>query len=268
MTLLTQMIELRHRVNLNYVEQGDPSGIPVVFLHGYSDSWRSYERILPYLPPTIHAFALSQRGHGDSDRPPAGYRPQDFAADVAAFLDAKQIQRAVIVGHSMGSIIARRFAIDHPERTQGLVLVDSFYRFRDNPGIPELEAAVMALTDPVDAAFVREFQLSTLAQPVPADFFEAIVAESLKLPARVWHATLKGLLDNEFSDELAKIKAPTLILWGDQDAFCPRSDQDALLAAIPNSELIVYEGVGHDPQWEQPARFASDIANFVDRLLR
>jgi pimeloyl-ACP methyl ester carboxylesterase len=64
----------------------------------------------------VRAYALSQRGHGDADRPETGYRPQDFASDVAEFLTAVGVQKAVIVGHSMGSLIAQRFAIDHPGR--------------------------------------------------------------------------------------------------------------------------------------------------------
>src|SRR3712207_1254388 len=93
-------VELPNRVRLEYAEQGDPSGVPVVLLHGITDSWRSFERVLPHLPPSIHAFALSQRGHGDSDRPASGYRPRDFAADLGAFVDALGLGPVVVAGHS------------------------------------------------------------------------------------------------------------------------------------------------------------------------
>jgi non-heme chloroperoxidase len=65
-------VELPSRVKLPYVEQGDPSGVPVVLLHGFLDSWRSFEPMLSHLPESIHAFALTQRGHGDASRPTAG----------------------------------------------------------------------------------------------------------------------------------------------------------------------------------------------------
>src|SRR5215218_9009180 len=71
-------VRLATGVTLPYVEQGDPTGVPVVLLHGITDSWRSYEPVLPYLPDSIHAFAPTQRGHGDSDRPATGYRFEDF----------------------------------------------------------------------------------------------------------------------------------------------------------------------------------------------
>src|SRR5688572_4155025 len=112
-------VALSTGVTLPYVEQGDPSGVPVVLLHGVTDSWRSFEPVLPFLPGSIRAFALTQRGHGDADRPAADYRPSDMAADVAAFLTSQGLDSAVIVGHSMGSTVALQYALDYPERTRG-----------------------------------------------------------------------------------------------------------------------------------------------------
>lgn len=260
-------VKLATGVELAYVEQGDPAGVPVIFLHGITDSWHSFEPVLPHLPHAIHAFALTQRGHGESERPASGYRPQDFAADVAAFMDALQLERAIIAGHSMGSIVAQRFGLDYPERILGLVLMGSFASFKDKPGLVEfVEVGISQLEDPIDPAFAREFQESTLAQPIPAEFLETVVQESLKVPARVWKAAFQSLLEGEFPDELSKIKAPTLIVWGDQDAYCPLSDQETLRTAIVGSRLLIYSGVGHAVHWEEPARFAADLTAFVKRL--
>ena len=79
------------------------------------------------------------------------------------------------------------------------------------------------LPDPVDPDFVRDFQLSTLAHPVPQTFLNAVVRESLKVPARVWRAALEGLLVADFSADLREIKTRTVIAWGDQDAAFPRA---------------------------------------------
>jgi len=109
---------------------------------------------------------------------------------------------------------------------------------------------------------VREFQESTLAQPVPPAFVDMVVQESLKLPARVWHAAFEGFLEDDFAGELDRVKAPTLILWGDRDALLTRADQEALRGAIAGSRLVVYEGAGHALHWEEPARFAADVVAF------
>jgi pimeloyl-ACP methyl ester carboxylesterase len=242
--------------------------VPVILLHGVTDSWRSFEPVLPHLPPSIHAFALTQRGHGDADRPMTGYGFRDFTADIAAFMGTLSLDAAVLVGHSMGSGVAQRFALDYPDRLLGLVLVGSFATLQTNPAVREFwDTVVSVLADPIDPSLVREFQQSTLAQPVPAAFFETVVRESLKVPARVWKATFTTFLQEDWSGELGKIAAPTLIVWGDQDAFCPRTDQDMLRAAITDSRLLVYSGAGHDPHWEEPERFAADLTAFTSALV-
>jgi hypothetical protein len=109
------------------------------------------------------------------------------------------------------------------------VLVGSLTTWRGHPDFVELwDSVVSTLTDPIDLGFVREFQESTLAQPVPPAFLETVVRESLKLPARVWKAVLlEGLLEADFSEELSKIMAPTLIVWGDRDSLT-QGRQEAL----------------------------------------
>lgn len=256
-------------VCLPYVEQGDPSGVPMLLLHGVTDSWRSFEPVLPHLPGSVRAIALTQRGHGDADRPATGYRTRDFAADLAAFVDLLGLGRVVVVGHSMGSTHALRFAIDNPSRIAGLVLAGAFASYRSNPAAQELwETAVSPLADPIDPAFVRQFQESTLARPVTPAFMETVITESLKLPARVWRAVFKGFLEDDFAGELGRIQAPTLILWGDRDAICSRLEQEVLLEAIEGSRLVTYTGAGHALHWEEPERFAADIAAFALDLCR
>jgi pimeloyl-ACP methyl ester carboxylesterase len=267
MNLLPRSLELPGRVALEYVERGDPAGVPVLLLHGVTDSWRSFERVLPHLPPSLRAFAISQRGHGDSQRPAGGYRTRDFGDDVAAFADALGLGPVVAVGHSMGSTNAMRFAIDHPGRVRGLVLSAAFASYRDNPEASALwDSAVSRLVDPVDPSFVREFQEGTLAQPVPPGLVDTAVEESLKVPARVWRAAFDGFFEDDVVGELGRIAAPTLIVWGARDALCRRVDQDALLAGILGARLLVYERAGHALHWEEPARFAADLAAFVDEL--
>jgi non-heme chloroperoxidase len=259
-------VKLSSGVRLPYVEQGDPRGIPVVLLHGYADSWRSFERVLPQLPDSLHVFTLTQRGHGDAGRPSTGYEFRDFAQDLTAWMDAIGLESAVIVGHSMGSAIAQRFALDQPARTRGLVLIGASTTWHCNPVIEEVWDAVSELTDPIDPAFVRDFQESTLASPVPPAFLETIIDESLKVPAMVWREALRVVLQTDHSPELVRITAPALITWGDQDGMSPRSEQDALLAAIKDSRLEVYEGTGHALHWEEPERFAADLVSFLESI--
>lgn len=259
--LAVQSIDLPSGIRLQYVEHGDLSGVPVLLLHGFTDSWRSFELVLPHLPESIRALALSQRGHGDADRPRTGYAPRDFGADLAAFMDLLGLERAVVVGHSLGAIIAQRFALDRPERTLGLTLVG----WRGYPRQSTV-AALASLTDPIDPGFVRQFQLDSLARPVPRAFLDAMVRESLKVPARVWKAVVKAFLTDESASECCTIAVPTLIIWGDRDATSPRSEQEALAATIPGAQLAIYPGTGHTPHWEEPGHFAANLVAFVKQV--
>jgi rifampin ADP-ribosylating transferase len=101
---------------------------------------------------------------------------------------------------------------------------------------------------------------------VPDEFIEAIITETLKVPARILKETLRGILDADPSANFGKIAARTLLIWGDRDAITPRSDQDAILRGIRGSLITVYEGAGHMVHWEKPERVAADLAVFVQGL--
>jgi pimeloyl-ACP methyl ester carboxylesterase len=252
---------LATHVGLDYVDMGTRSSNVMVLLPGLSDSWRSYELVLPLLPTTFRTIAISQRGHGDSDKPERGYTVRDFAADLEALLDALAIRRAVIAGHSSASIVARRFALDHPERIAGLVLEGSFLKLGE--GGEQFRAKLATLVDPISRGFARDFASATFGRPVPREFVEAMIEENLKAPARVWRETFNSLLDYDDSTEAAKLDVRTLVLWGDRDAIIDRTATEALVRSIKNSQLVVYEGIGHTPHWEDPVRFAHDVSAFV-----
>jgi len=267
MTHFSGTIELSDQVRLPYVEQGSHAGAPLVLVHAVGDSWRSFEQVLSLLPESIHAFALTLRGHGDAGRPESGYRSRDFAADLVGFLDVLGLEAAVIAGGSSGGLVTLRFAIDHPDRTLGLVLLGSPLTLGKKPGARELwDSTFSTLTDPIDPDFVRRFVEGTVVRPVPEVFLAAMVQESLKVPAHVWKATVEGLLEDDFSGELGSIQAPTLVVWGDRDTILTREEQELLTAGIPDARLLVYPGSGHAFYWEDPARVASDLAAFVEEV--
>src|ERR671927_1285090 len=230
------MTQLATGVTLHYAEKGDATGEAIIFLHGYSDSWFSFSRVLPLLSPFYHAFALTQRGHGDSDKPQCCYTPKDFAADVDAFMDAVGIEEATLVGASTGALFAERVALSYPRRVSRLVLVGA--QTPANEAISGLREEVQALEDPVPPEFVREFQESTVYQPVSQEFLDTVVSESLKLPARVWRDYFEQAvlsIDHDYVLALREIDVPTLILWGEQDPLFPREEQERLARAIPNA---------------------------------
>ena len=246
-------ITLPNGLRLNYVETGPADGPVVLMLHGVTDSSFSFSRVMPLMPAHLRVIALDQRGHGDSDKPMSGYEMDDFAGDALAFLDALGISRATLVGHSLGTFVARRTAEHAPHRVERLVLVGTALSPR-NGVISELVAATGTLTDPVDETFIRDFQLSTIERPVPPDFLDAAVRESQKLPARVWRAAMRGLWNYQ---PQWPITCPATILGGERDAVFAPEEQSLLFLSTEHSTLHLEPGVGHALIWEAPEVFVS-----------
>jgi pimeloyl-ACP methyl ester carboxylesterase len=260
-------VTLASGLTLSYARQGDVADPAVLLLPGPIDSWRSYQPVLDRLPRETHAVSVSQRGHGESDKPKTGYGVGDFAADVVLLLDALGIARAVLAGHSGSCLVARRVALDHPDRVAGLFLESSPTTLREDPNlVSTLEGVMSELEDPITRSFARSFLTQTSSTAIRPDLIDLLVTELLEVPARVWKETFSGLLEYDDLGELGRIEVPTVLVWGDADAVVAREMQDRLAHVIPHAELLVYHRVGHTPRWENPIRFSSDVATFARNL--
>jgi rifampin ADP-ribosylating transferase len=256
--------ELSTGVRLPYVSIGSSSATPVILLHAWGESRRSFDRLMPMLADTVHAVAVDQRGHGDADRPRIGYSLASLAEDVGAFMDALAISSAVLVGSSSGGYVAQQVAAITPHRVAGLVLVGSP---RSLQGRPPFAAEIDQLADPVNEAWVRD-SLTWFPRfhPVPEWYLEDRVSDGARIPAHVWRETFNGLCDATPPTDAANISSPTLVLWGDRDELLAREQEEELVRAIPGSRMIVYADTGHLVLWEQPERVARDLTAFVETL--
>ena len=257
-------LDLATGVTLSYVSTGPASGTPVLLLHAWGESRRSFDRLLPLLPVSIHVIAMDQRGHGDAGRPKAGFSLEHFAEDIVAFMDAAGISTAVLVGSSSGGYVAQQVALTSPHRVAGLVLVGSP---RDLQGRPPFADEIDRLSDPMDAEWVREsLTWFPLFHQVPQWYIDDRVRDGVRIPAHVWRDTFNGLITARPPTAAGIIAAPSLIIWGDRDELLTREQEEALAAAIPASRLLIYEDTGHLVLWEQPERVASDLITFIDGL--
>jgi pimeloyl-ACP methyl ester carboxylesterase len=261
---VVRLAVLRDGLELPYVEQGQPDGVPVVLLHAWLDSRRYFDQLMAVLPERIRAFAFDQRGHGDAAKPADGYGLRDFAGDIGAFMDAVRLDAAVLAGASSGGYVAQRFAVDDPGRTLGLALLGSPRSLRGPR--PRFADVVATLEDPIDAAFVRELNDGMVGREVPEAVMATVCEENLKVPARVWREAFEGLLAAEPPLDTGRISAPTLIVWGARDSLLPRADQEAMAAEIPGARLVIYSDVGHLPVIEAPERVAADLTALCDAV--
>jgi non-heme chloroperoxidase len=250
-------------VLLPYVEYGRGDGEPLVLVHGLADHWRSYLPVLPHFPEQLRAFAVTQRGHGGASQPMSGYSIGELAGDLLAFLDAVGVERAVLAGHSLGSAASLGAAIDSPGRVSGLVLAPGFAKLPATEAAFEMITGVHALTDPIDRRFVEWLQEQASDEHMPAGMFDAMVEHTLCIRARTLQALVDSVRSFDVGDRLSEVTTTTMLIWGDRDAFVDHESQARLLAELRDAELVIFQGAGHTPHWDDPARFAAEVARFA-----
>jgi pimeloyl-ACP methyl ester carboxylesterase len=255
---------LPNGISLAYVELGNPKGRPVLLVHGYTDSSRSWSLPAPHLAEWYRLILVDLRGHGASSAPECCYTISDMTYDLRLLLDHLKIDKVDFVGHSLGSMIGQMFAQRYSERLRKLVLVGSTLSVV-KAGAPGswLWENVHALTDPIDqgSAFIGEW--TTNPMPVDAEFIAYERREACAMPTRVWRAVLQEMYVSEFGRLSPMITTPTLILWGGKDPLFGGEDQAELRKTIKDSEFIAFETLGHNLQWEDPAGVAAAIATFL-----
>ncbi|MDQ8728709.1 alpha/beta hydrolase [Bradyrhizobium sp. LHD-71] len=250
-------------VTVEFIEHGAATGAPLLLLHGLSDSWHSFLPLLPHLPQDVRALAFSQRGHGQSAKPRTGYSLDALTEDARAFLDAMHIDRAVVAGHSMGAAVAMMFAAAYPDRVAALALLGAFADLRTNVAVIALRKDVQDLSDPIDPAFAHAFQVSTTVRMIDDDFIDLVVSDSQALPSSAWRSLTEAFITSDLPATFTRIKAPARLIWGDQDVFVPRSEQDTLLSGVPHATLHVLEDTGHAVHWDKPGKTAGIIGSLM-----
>lgn len=265
---LKRSVRLADGITLAYLTMGDPTGEPVVLIHGYTDSARDWVPLIPYLSKRFHLIVVDLRGHGRSSKPDCCYTLPDFAYDIVLLLDSLKIAKADIVGHSLGSLIAQTFAETWPERTRRVVLISS--TGGPPPGThpkPQLDfaAQIRQLKEPLepDSPFMIAWWDSPT--PVDQDFIRRQRRDAAAIPLRVWLAVLdQGLGDPaDLQRTLPRLKAPTLLIWGSKDPIMEPPVRQTLQAALPHAQVKIFEGLGHNPFWEDPKGSAAVINAFL-----
>ena len=268
---MKKSVALPDGVTLAYIDTGNPTGPPVVLIHGYTDNARDWVPVLPYLSKRFRLILVDIRGHGKSSKPECCYTRLDFAYDIKLLLDALFIGRADVVGHSLGSIIAQTFAEYWPERTDRVVLISSTGGRPPGSSAPpqfDYAAEIRKLKDPIDAD--SPFMIAWWDSPTPVDpeFIRRQRRDSAAIPLAVWLAVLDEGLPTatayaDLQSTLPRLKAPTLLIWGSKDPIMDEPVRKTLKDALPGAEVKIFEGLGHNPFWENPPAVARVINAFL-----
>jgi 3-oxoadipate enol-lactonase len=256
-------------IKLNFTEQGNGQAMPLVLLHGYPLNNTIWAEQQQRLSDHYRVITPDLRGHGKSDAPLGVYEMELMARDVFNLLDSLNIQRAAIMGHSMGGYVTLAAWKIAPDRFAAFGMIGS------QAGADSEEArqnrykmADRVATEgsrPVAEAIVPKL----FAPDLPQD--ESIIEQTraiiLSTKADGIIGTLKGMAERPDSTEiLSQITVPSLILTGDSDQLIPKERSLIMAEAIPNATLATVENTGHMPMLEQPQATTMAIRNFLDEL--
>ncbi|MBA2735933.1 MAG: alpha/beta fold hydrolase [Pyrinomonadaceae bacterium] len=249
---------------IHYVEAGDAKNPKVVLLHGLGASITSWQLNIVALSQKYHVIALDQVGFGKSDKPMLKYRVGTYTDFLDKFLSELKIEKASLIGNSLGGWIAADFALKYPAKVEKIVLADAAGLKPNLVDFNRIYALNFSTRDEIRALVKLVFYNQTLFGS------EAFVDESLRLRVAAGDGyTINSLIDSIKREEdflngrLGGIKQPTLIVWGKQDGLLPLADGEKFDKEIPNFELIVFDRCGHVPQVEKAADFNKQVLEFL-----
>ena len=258
----------RAGVNIYYETYG--KGFPIVFLHPFSTNGYIWYFQTFIFAQTNKCVVIDERGHGRSDKPQQGYAIKEMAADVVAVLDELKINKAILVGNSIGGMLTLQTNLDNPDRVAANVIVSSGTNL--GAGMP-LEAKAAFQNDPagtfgalVEGAFSVK---SKRERPELFDLMKASFLVEDNFPRHAFSAATSdpsGVFNWNISDRLKDIRKPTLVLAGEEDQATPVAANKFLADNIPGAQLRVIKDVGHFYQLESPAAFNRELAQFVKQV--
>jgi pimeloyl-ACP methyl ester carboxylesterase len=271
-------------VELSYAE-GPDSGPPAVLLHGVVRRWQDFEPILAALSPRCHLYALDFRGHGASGRTPGAYRVVDYAGDVVAFLEQRVKVPAVLIGHSLGGMVAAAVAASRPDLVRGVVLEDPPFEMMgrriDETSYLGLFQAYRDLVESTDSEDSLAAALAEVRIGVPGEGKSVRLGDqrdlaSLRLLASCLRQfdpdVLTPVLEGRWLDgfdpdaQLPRIACPGLFLQADASAGGTLPDEYAkdLVSRMHDVRLVRLTGVGHNIHLSEPAEMARLTNRFLD----
>ncbi len=256
-------------IKTSYMEEG--SGSPVLFIHGLGGYKENWEANLPAFAARHRAIALDLPGFGASDKPDVPYGPPWHAEFVLKFISTLGLSRVSLVGNSMGGHICSLIGATRPEIAEKIVLANATGALGAELAKGALTPDLIEMMGPVNPGedFIRMFMGVIFFKQGP--YSEKMVKRALAdyeggdLPARfnAYVKSMRGILGHDMVPLYGKIKAPTLVLWGENDAFVPLKHGHPIAEGIPGAKKAILPECGHVPMIEKPEEFNRIVMEFL-----
>jgi sigma-B regulation protein RsbQ len=245
---------------IHYVNYGKGSDA-LVLIHGWTQSIDAWRDQIPELAKRNRVIAIDLPGHGKSDKPEVKYSMDYFARAVEAVMRDAKVNRAVLVGHSMGTPIARQFYRKYPDKTLAIVIVDGALKpFGDAAMMNNL---IAGLRSPNYKETIAQMFTGLSGPSLAPEIKERITAATMSTPQPVLVSAMEGMADPTiWGDD--KINVPVLAVMA-KNPFFPPNIEEMSRPLVPNLEFQMWEGVGHFLMMEKPKEFNAAVLAFLDK---
>jgi len=275
----SRYVELSNGVRVHYRDQGRRDGPVLVMVHGFSANLETWEPWVQRLGGDYRIISLDLPGHGLTRAPEGFTLPRSGFVDIVDQTTRKLgAEKFVLIGNSMGGGVTWNYALAHPDRVQGIVLVDAAGWPREGDAKDDGPVAFKILRHPVGRFLVKDLDASAMTkaglrdafEPQPDLATEAMATRYVEMARAPGHKDIiLGLMSSFASDDaaskekLSKIAVPTLVLHGDTDKLIPVAAARKFGDAIPGSTVIIYEKTGHIPMEQVADKSAADLAAWL-----
>ena len=252
-------------IEMHLVDTG--AGRPLVFLHGLGWDHTLWQSATTRFARSYRVIAGDTRGHGQTDKPAGPYTIATFAEDWHGALAALGVRQACLIGFSQGGMIAQLLALRHPEDVAALCLVSTSCRVDAGVRAKLEERITIARSEGAEAA-ARAAAASVFSRGYASTHSEAIdrfVAWRAAMDQEPLFEATRAGAGFDVSRDLARVTVPTVVVYGSEDALTPPAVVKQVAAAVPGSDLVEVPGAGHMIPVEQPERFESIVAAFLDK---
>jgi len=250
---------------IGYLDAGPRSDTAVVLLHSLGADHRMWARQVTTMASHWRVISPDSRGHG---RSAGGGAPSvdQWIADLDAVLDDAGVANAYLVGVSLGGIQGLAYAAEHHDRVRGLVVADSFVEL--DPAAAEAKIAQLTQRAHREGmtAVADVYVAETLCKPMPSPGAEDLRDAIAGMSVDDYCANVHACFGVRIADRLARITAPTLVLWGKHDGKAPRHLSDQIAKGITGARLVEVPGAAHLPPLDNPETFTALVAAFVGDL--
>lgn len=254
---------IENGITLHYTHDGPGNGIPLAFINALGTDLRIWDAVAPHFTDRHLVIRYDKRGHGLSDCPPAPYSIRDHASDLHGLLDRLDISQAILVGISVGGMIALDYAATWPERVQALVLCDTAPQIGTaelwNDRITTLRERGM---ESMGDAILSRWFAPTFATQSPAAY-RGYYNMLTRNPVEGYTGTCEAIRDADLTAVAGTIVARTLVLCGAEDISTPPDLAQALVRLMPNASFQEIPGAAHLSCIEQPVAVAAQIKQFL-----